>query len=124
MLAGLRNGGNPLELGAKLCQFPGLRDVAEMLSGVALIVTSEVLTLEEGCIVDCSTDTRELPEGSFLQGCWDKLVFEAASDHIANIGRWARTLQYGGRRGCYYQYVRLSLSYFVLSPLAAAFYCL
>ena len=88
LFAGLRNGGDPIELGAELRQLAGLRDIIEVLSGLALELPPEMLALIECRIVDRAADARELPEQGFLFGTRGELEAETAEDY-QGAGRYS-----------------------------------
>ena len=85
LLARLRNGGDPIELGAKLRQFASLRDVVEFGFGSPLELPPPVVALFEREVVDETAHASELPERGFLIGGRSHLVSEATKDHAANI---------------------------------------
>lgn len=83
LLACLRDGGNPVKLGAERGQLFGLGNIAKVISGVSAVLSPEMLALEQGCVIDRAAHARELPKQRLLFWCRIELVFEAARDHIA-----------------------------------------
>ena len=92
LLAGLRDGSNPVVLAAQRGQLAGLHDVIESRSGLALIVPPPVAALFEREIVDQSAHTGELLEQRLLLRRRCQLVSEAAKDHLSTIGLWGSNL--------------------------------
>ena len=85
LLASLRNGGDPIELGSKNGQFASLRDVIELRSGFTLVCPPPNTALLQAEIVDQAANARELLEQETLFNARSQLVLETAKDHIANI---------------------------------------
>jgi putative transposase len=92
LLARLRNGGDPIELGAERSQFARLCDVIELAPGLALVMSPPVPALFESEIVDKPAHARELPEQGFLFGGRIELVFETTKDHSAALGLWSAVM--------------------------------
>lgn len=80
LLAGLRDGGDPIEFGAEIGEFLGLGDVAQGFPGVGLVLSIPVAALFQSQIVDQTADAGELTEHGFLSGSRFHLEFEGAMD--------------------------------------------
>ena len=85
LLARLRDIGDKIKLGPQGRQFAGLRNVIQLLPGLALVVSPVVAALLKGEIVDEAADASERPKGMFLFGRRMELETEATHLHIANI---------------------------------------
>lgn len=85
LLAGLRNGRDPVKLGAEICQLPRLRRETKLSSGLTFVLTPPVLTLLKCQIVNQPAYARELPEQSFLRLVGGQLVSETTMDHLGKF---------------------------------------
>src|SRR5690606_33338507 len=78
LLAGLRDGSDPVVFGSEDREITGLSDVVQAATGLSLIMPPPVAPLLKGQIVDQAAHTRELPEQPFLLGGRGQLVAKGA----------------------------------------------
>jgi putative transposase len=85
LLARLRDSGNPVVLSTQRCQFEGLGNIAQALSGSRQVLPPPIPALFKGEVIDQPTHTGELPKQHLLLGIWHQLKTEAANDHKTSV---------------------------------------
>ena len=88
LLAGLRNGSDPIVLRSQSSQFLRLREIAQQPSSLSLILPPEVTALLKSQIIDQPAHTSELLEQFSLAGSGCELIAEATM-HEAILSKFS-----------------------------------